>query len=259
MNRGSPSTAGATPTGGATSSPRPALRRAVLWLWLSVVVCALATGVAQGLRARAALLEAAVEFDARYDPLVLEGGVLRALGPRLPDAPDGSVRFDLDDSGDMSGPVAAERLVFRRTEIIQVRALDRRIYRYADLAEAMGIDTLRIDSDNLQLYLDRWQVWIVAGVAGTWTMFFGSLYLILALLLSAMAAGLNRAFTRGSPEGTSADAWLMHALRAACLLPPAWSALALADIHTGCVTDVAVYTPLLAIGTWLLERDARAG
>ena len=235
-----------------------ALRRAVVWLWLSASISAVAGGVAQGLRARAALAEDAADWDAHYDPLVLEGGVLRALGPRLPDAADGSVRYDLQDSAELTGPQPPERLLFRREEVIQVRTLDRRIYRYADLAEAFGLGDLRIDSTNLQLYLERWGATVVALIAGTWALFFGGLYLALGLVLSAMAAGLNRAFTRAAPGGTSADDWLKHALRAACILPPAWAALGLADIHTGCVTDLAIYTPMLALGAWLLQRDERS-
>lgn len=168
--------------------PAPLLRRALLlpfspgaWrdaasgrlgpLIAALLVLSLAAtallGAVRGVDARRWLLDAGREYDARFDPVVVEGGRVRVEGERLPRWTESRSTILVDPEGTVSleDLETPEYIVVRRDEVIRHQAFRDQSFPVAELMKVMGRDRLVVDGASIRAFGERWGGWIGLGVA----------------------------------------------------------------------------------------------
>lgn len=239
----------------------PFWRAAAGWSWGPVLAALFlvtlgSTGLAGlvlGIRGAILLETEAAAWDASWDPIVIEDGVLRVEGPRVYTSADGRVVVDAEDNLDLDA-VMGKSLVLRREEMVQIRAFDRRVYRYDNLLSMIDARSVRFDSASLGAFAEKWDVALVAGSVLFIPAFFGTAYAIGALLLALAAAGLLGLWQ--SPTKPPFGARARVTLAICSLAPPVWVALMSVGMNTSCCIDIVVGPPLVALLAWLALRGA---
>ncbi len=236
------------------SQPRPVAPsrpwlRALGVVLLSAFGTGSCLGAYRGYEASSEAAAAVVEYDSLYDPIVIEGGVLRVEGPRVPSVP-GSFYVDPNDEIDLDA-IDGEAIVMGRTELVQVRAFDQRSYRYSDVLEGR---TIRMDSTNGAAFLDTYGHWIGIGIAALLVCFVAPIHVVGCGLLSLLAGWLAGLLLRSAELSYGAVA--TRALTFSAALPLIWSIANLAGMSTNCCVDLFVLGPLLTLATWTSLRKA---
>lgn len=232
----------------AVAPSRPWLR-ALAAVLLSAFAMAAGVGAYRGYEASSEAAAAVAEYDSLYDPIVIEGGVLRVEGPRVPSVP-GSFYVDPNDEIDLDA-IDGEAIVMGRTELVQVRAFDQRSYRYSDVLEGR---TIRMDSTNGAAFLDTYGHWIGIGIAAILVCFVAPTHVVGCGLLSLLAGWLAKLLL-GSGQLSYATV-AARALAFSAALPPIWAVANLLGSSTNCCVDVFVFAPLLTLATWTSLRKA---
>ena len=227
--------------------------RSLSLLFASIVISDGLLAAWRGVETFGALGDAAAEYDTMWDPVVIDAGVLRVEGPRVPVSEDGKLIVDPTDAIDLDALDGDRTVVFRSQEAVQVRAFDRRVYRYRDLLEQLDLTTLRIDSTNLAAFNQSWGLLVSGSIFGLLLLFMPPIHLFGCVLLAGIATAPIALFWR-PPNGPLAMATLRTALGVSALIPPVWVILSLAGHASSCCVDVCLFPPLVAAGTFLALR-----
>ncbi|MCA9570516.1 MAG: hypothetical protein KC656_21890 [Myxococcales bacterium] len=115
-------------------------------------------GMVQELRAQAG------QYDASWDPIVLEAGRVTA-GTRHPTVADRlPVVVDPDDTI-LAEELDFDTLVVKPTTLVRRRGFKTERYDTAELQELLGVPDLSVDSASLAAAADAWSSWIIGGMA----------------------------------------------------------------------------------------------
>ncbi len=232
------------PAGPQPAAPSRPWLRALAAVLLSAFATGSCLGAYRGYEASSEATAAVAEYDALYDPIVIEDGVLRVEGPRVPTVP-GSFFVDPNDEIDLDA-IEGDAIVMGRTELVQVRAFDQRSYRYSDVLDGR---TVRMDSTSGAAFLDTYGHWIGIGIASILVCFVAPIHVVECVLLALIAAWLAKLLLRS--EGANYATVAARALMLSAALPPIWSIANLAGSSTNCCVDLFVFGPLLTLATWL--------
>lgn len=236
----------------APSEPPPPSRpglRAIGLVVLSAAVAGFGLGVYRGYDVATEIEAGIAEYDTYYDPIVIEHGVMRVEGTRVP-GEAGKFYVDPNDEIDLDA-IEGEAIVLGKTELTQVRAFDQRSYRYADVLEDR---TIRIDSANGAAFLDEYGHWIWATVLTVMMVFVAPFHVAECALLTSLAAWLTKLLLRA--EAPPYRVIATRALSLSAALPPLWTLANLVGWSTNCCVDLFVFGPLLVGATWLSMRRA---
>ncbi len=235
-------------TASAPPPPSAKLGRSVLALATSAVVVAGLSGLSGAWTLAEGAETFVAEYDQSWDPIVIEGGVLRIDGPRVPELGEGFA-FDPNDQIDLDA-VEGQLVVARSREVVQVRAFDRRSYRYVDFLEG---GNFRFDGAAGRAMLDEYGHWIWLGVPAGALLFIAPTYMAVAAVVAGLASGGLSVFWRaeGRPEGRALFA---RALLLSAALPPIWAMASQLGMPISCCVDIFVMAPMLAVATWWMSR-----
>lgn len=186
-----------------------------LALALSLPVASLGPGVrviSEILGLHGAVDEMVLEYDKVLDPIEVQGGRLRVLGPRRFDerGPQSCVVMDPEDALDEAELAGCRRAtIFRSDRIIDIQPVQRREIRISELQQTFGVGDFRVDSASLAALWARWwwaldlTLVVVALIAAS----FGWLGLVLRAAL--LGAALKVASWRRSAASAFATALLV--------------------------------------------------
>lgn len=226
------------------------------WSWVRVLALLIISPVVslgllsvwRGVEFFVSLRESSAEYDANYDPIVIENGVLRVEGPRVPYSDDANVVIDPGDSVDLDSLRGERTVVFRSHEVVQVRSIERRVYSYEHMMKAMELSSLRIDGASLTEFTNDWGGVMVAAVCGLILVFGVPAHVFGCTLLAAMGAAPIALLWR-PPGGPTGMATFRTALGVSAALPPIWVLATLAGHSTACCVDLCVFPPFIGLGT----------
>lgn len=165
--------------------------------------------------------DAAGAYDASFDPVVIDGGVVRVDGPRLPRAVDERRTFvvDPDETVAEASITTPEYVIVRRDVIIRQRAFGpAQVTRVADVVEMFGLEEpVIVDSAHLRALVDTWGLAITVGFAAVMLPFIVVVDVLAALFHGAIG-GFAAATVTGRPPGrviavaatAAAATWLPH-------------------------------------------------
>ena len=167
-------------------------------LFVSATLWSGALAAYRGVELRRVLQETARTWDERFDPLVIEKGVARVEGDRLPEAGDEKTLMLADP--EETRPVPADR----RYMIIRKRTVIRGDGPPVDLKgvqEMIGQPVIRVDGTTLRAWVERWGTAVQLGMLAMLVVFewIGTVFALLfglvvgAVLMSAF--GTSRQLT----------------------------------------------------------------
>ncbi len=231
-------------TGSVPPPPGAKLGRSVLALATTALVVAGLSGLGGAWTLADGADTFVAEYDQSWDPIVIEGGVLRIDGPRVPALGDGFA-FDPNDEINLDA-VDGQLVVARSREVVQVRAFDRRSYRYVDFVEG---GNFRFDGASGRALLDEYEHWIWLGIPAGALLFLAPAYMAVAATVAGLASGALSLFWRaeGRPTGRALYA---RALLLSAALPPLWAVASQVGMPFSCCVDIFVVAPILALATW---------
>ncbi len=204
----------------------------------------------RGLDLRKEGLAMAATYDAKFDPVIFEGGQIRVDGPRLPRWDEGDTTFLVDPEEKVPLELLKGRrsIVFHRTTIIDSgRPTPMAI---ADIAKVFGIGDLRVDSASLKRFFEDWTGRIVLAMFLLLT-FFGVVGLAITAPLGALLASLVLEPLRGKEIGLTRPQCFLVALAALSVRPPLELVLHLLGTSVGFCFGLLVW-PAVAAGLSVL-------
>lgn len=226
------------------------------WSWVRALGLLVASAVLfvgllggwRGVQFYLSMQESGAEYDASYDPIVVENGVLRVEGPRVPRSDEGKLIVDPDDALDLDALAGEGMIVFRSHEVVRVRSFERRLYAYDPMLQALGMSSLRIDGATLTEGARTWGPLLAAVTFGLIVGFGVPAQLFGCTLLAVLGAAPIALLWR-PPGGPTGMAVVRTALGVSAVLPPIWALASLAGHSTACCFDLCVFPPFITIGT----------
>lgn len=105
-------------------------------------------------------------YDTVFDPIEVQGGKLRALGPRRPEERGSESCFVVDPEGAVAESDLAScrrAILVREDRIVDIQPFQRREILIGELQTALGVGDFRVDSAGLAAVWGRWW-WALDGV-----------------------------------------------------------------------------------------------
>lgn len=199
---------------------------------------------------------AADRYDAQFDPVVIEGSVVRVEGTRLPRWSDGQslVLVDPEETVGDAELEGKKFAVLRRSSLLDNGSGFRRETKVNDLMSVLDVPTLRIDGAALRGWVDRWEVaalWALLGL----TFVFGPLADALVLPLFALAGGAFLGMLKGKALGLTSAHTFRIALATLAVRPVLSALLHLLGTGVdGCLGLFAWPALSVALGALALSR-----
>lgn len=209
-------------------------------LCLSLLLSA-SLGLYRGVEFRGLYMENAQQYDASFDPIVVEHGVVRVEGTRLPRHDNGRLAYlvDPDETVPLSEIRAPRYFIVRRDTVTRFEHGATRDVSIPELADALGIEHLRIDGRSLRELDEKYGIWAIAALTAMIVVFFVGADALLCPAF-ALLAGLAAATLAGRRRGLDLRATFRMALATLALRPVVGTALALAGTNIdGCVGLIA--------------------
>lgn len=200
----------------------------------------------RGLDMRKEGLAMAATYDAKFDPIIVEGGKLRVDGPRTPRWDEGDTTFLVDPEEKVPLELLKGRrsIVFHRTTIIDSGRPSP--VSIGELTKTFGIGDFRVDSASLKRFFEEWTGRIVLAMFLLVT-FFGVVGLAITAPLGALLASLILEPLRGKELGLSRPQCFLVALAALSIRPPVELLLNLLGTNVGFCFGLLVW-PTVAAG-----------
>ncbi len=224
-------------------------------LLLLTTVLGLSLGLYRGVGFLRFWADAAAAYDASWDPIVIDDGVLSVEGPRRPSWREADMAFVVDP--DETEPVESlpERfIVARRTFILDNQLGRQRKTELKGLQDMIGAPHVRIDGATMSAALTVWSTRLVLGVALFITAF-DLLGELCTCLPYALLAGLVLVNLRGRQLGFNLAQATNLSLSVLMLKPVVSTALSLAGTGLGFCWGLVVWpAATIALGYFALSR-----
>lgn len=170
----------------------------VVPLFLSATLWSGALATYRGIEFRGLLNGLATDWDSKFDPLVIEDGVARVEGTRLPEGGDEKTLMLADPEETRPAPTDKRYMILRKRSVIRG---DGPPVNLADVQRMLGSSTIRIDGSSMRAWLSQWglvvQLSLLALLVGfEWIgVVFGLVYGVIAGAALISLVGKSRALT----------------------------------------------------------------
>jgi hypothetical protein len=209
-----------------------------------------ALGLYRGYDFRQELTALARDYDARFDPLVLENGEVRVEGSRLPRSEENDTLMLVDPEETVPTPSSGQYIIVRKDSVIRSDGASIKLKQVQDF---LGPQPLRLDGAALLGWVARWGSRLQAGLLAFLLAFewIGAL----VALGYGLIAGAVLASIWGKSHGLSDRECSRVGLATMAVKPVAGTILALLGTSVNPCLGLFVWPAVgVGLGSWALSR-----
>lgn len=219
-------------------------------LFVSATLWSGALATYRGVELRGLLSGLATDWDARFDPLVIENGEARVEGERLPQGSDESTLMLVDPEDTTPAPSDGRYIIVRKRTVIRDDGPPVDLKQFQDM---LGGGVIRIDGKTMLGWVAKWGAAVQLGLL-VLLVGFEWVGTVLGLLYGLMVGAVLMSFF-GKSRGLTSEGCTRVGVATMAVKPVLSVVLGLAGTSVHVCLGLFVWPALgVALGAWALSR-----